>query len=776
MRATSVGGTASVRVGLLALPLLLMAGGALAFQPVHRPRLETARAAGEIRVDGALGDAGWSSAGKADNFSERLPGDNVEPPVRTEAFITYDEDYLYVAFACQDDPRALRATMCQRDMYDNDDAVGVLIDTFGEGTWAYEFFVNPYGIQRDLMWTNIQGEDAGFDMVWDSAARVTADGYTVEMAIPLAGMRFPDRAAQTWRVEFWRNHPRDSYRQYSWGANDRNEQCFPCKWGTVGGIAGISPGKGLELLPSVIAYQTGRIADPLAADSGLDTNDLMGEPSLGAKYSVSSDVTLEGTLNPDFSQIEADADQIDVNTTIVQRYAELRPFFQEGNDLFRTMFNSFYTRMVNDPELATKGTARWDRTSLAYLTARDEHSPYIIPAAERSYTVVPGRSTVNVLRGLHSLGNNSQLGFMATDRRYDEGGAGTILSGDANIRLSRTCSWATQYVWSHTAEPDGFAIDPGETFDDGRHTIDLDGEKYAGNAFITELRRRARAWSFTLDFNQVAPSYRTQTGYDPWNDQRNSFVFTNYNIYFDQGLIERITPGLYADGRWDYDGDRKWAHGQGSLAFRLRRAQTNFGVNYSRGEETWGGVEFADLWSVGFNFETHPHDMLAVYGQGVVGTDPALFTLEKGDLARYDLSLEFKPIDRLIIEPTVSHVRSENPATGELQFRQTIARARVRLQVNPQFSLRLVLQHNSSRQPLYQKLAQEGEFPTYHMAFGTKWEVDPLLTYRLNSFSVFYLGATHDFRDFNAALADGAVDFRMTGRQYFMKLQYLWQM
>jgi hypothetical protein len=290
------------------------------------------------------------------------------------------------------------------------------------------------------------------------------------------------------------------------------------------------------------------------------------------------------------------------------------------------------------------------------------------------------------------------------------------------------------------------------------------------------LRRRARVWSFTLDFNQVAPSYRTQTGYDPWNDQRNSFVFTNYNIYFDQGLIERITPGLYADGRWDYDGDRKWAHGQGSLAFRLRRAQTNFGVSYSRGEETWGGIEFADLWSFGFNFETHPHDMLAVYGQGVVGTDPALFTLEKGDLARYDLSLEFKPIDRLIIEPTVSHIRSENPLGGELQFRQTIARARVRLQVNPQFSLRLVLQHNSSRQPLYQELAQEGEFPTYHMTFGAKWEVDPLLTYRLNSFSVFYLGATHDFRDFNAALADGAADFRMTGRQYFMKLQYLWQM
>ncbi len=774
MKASTVAGSALARVGLIAL-LLVVAGGAFAFQPVYRPRLETARAAGAIRIDGVLGDPGWQSAGKADNFSERLPGDNVEPPVKTEAFITYDDDYLYAAFVCQDDPQALRATMCQRDMYDGDDMVGLLLDTYGEGTWAYEFFVNPYGIQRDLMWTNIQGEDAGFDMVWESAARVTATGYTVEMAIPLAGMRFPDRLAQSWRVEFWRNHPRESLRQYSWGANDRNEQCFPCKWGTVTGIEGVSPGKGLELLSSMIAFQSGRIADPLAADSGLQTKDVQGEPSLGAKYSPSSGITLEGTFNPDFSQIEADADQIDVNTTIVQRYAELRPFFQEGNDLFRTMFNSFYTRMVNDPELASKGTARWDKTSVAYMAARDEHSPYIIPTAERSYSAPMGRSTVNVLRGLHSLGNNSQVGFMATDRRYDGGGSGTILSADANIRLARTYSWATQYVWSRSAEPRGFAIDPEVTFDGGRHTVDLDGETYSGGALVTELRRRSRAWNFTFDFNQVAPSYRTQTGYDPWNDQRNGFIWTNYNFYPGSGLVERITPFLWVDGRWDYDGHRKWAHGQAQLDCRFRRAQTNLGLNYSYGEETWSGVQFPDLWSATVNLNTRPHDKLALSASATIATDPALFTLEKGDLTRYELALELKPIDRLILEPTLSYIRSDKSGVGELLFRQTIARMRMRLQVNPQLSLRLVAQHNSSRQPVYQALALEGSFPTYHMAFGSKWEVDPLLTYRLNSFSVFYLGATHDFRDFNAAQIDASSDYEMTGRQYFMKLQYLWQ-
>jgi len=527
------------------------------FTPVFQPRLLTEKAVAEIEIDGKLDDAGWGTAGKAINFVERFPGENTVPLAATYALLTYDDHNLYVAFECLDDPGAIRATMCQRDQYSNDDAVGFLLDTFGEATWAYEFFVNPYGIQKDLMWTNVQGEDRGFDLVWHSAARITDTGYSVEMAIPLAGLRFPNRDVQNWRVDFWRIHPRESNHQYSWSATDRNEQCFPCQWGSVEGVAGISPGKGLEILPSFIGYQTSEIADDLDPDSGLDNNDFMGEASLGAKYSLSSDVTLEGTMNPDFSQIEADADQIDVNTTIVQRFPERRPFFQEGNDLFRTMFNSFYTRMVSAPELAAKSTARWDRTSLAFMLARDEFSPYIIPTEERSYSAAPGKSTVNVLRGLHSLGNNSHAGVMITDRRYDGGGSGTILSGDADIRLSSTYSWLGQFVRSETEEPDGIAISEDETFANGKYTVDLDGESYSGNAFITELRRRSRHWNFTLDYNEVSPTYRTQTGYDPWNDQRNGFIYTNYNFLPTDGFVERIRPEIFVDGRWNTSGVRK---------------------------------------------------------------------------------------------------------------------------------------------------------------------------------------------------------------------------
>jgi len=759
--------------------LLLLAATPILAQPEFEPNLmpttATRRAPAEITIDGLLDDPGWVGVGRAGHFTERSPGNNIAPLVETETWITYDDKNLYVAFVCTDDPAAIRATMCQRDQFFDDDAVGIHLDTFGEAQWAYELYVNPYGIQMDRMWTLVQGSARGFDMIWHSAAQVTETGYTVEIAVPFASMRFPANDVQEWRVDFRRIHPRDSYHEYAWSAHDRDDQCKPCQWGTVTGIEGVKAGKGLEILPSVMAFQTSNITDETDADSDLDHGDIKGEASLGVKYKATSDVTLEATLNPDFSQIEADADQIDVNTTIVLLFPERRPFFQEGNDLFRTYFNSFYTRMIVNPEIAAKGTARWTKSSLAYMFARDENSPYIIPTEERSYARSLNYSSVHVLRGLQSLGNNSHAGFMLTDRRYDSGGSGTILSGDANIRLSSHYSWLGQFVWSNTEEPDGVDINPGETFADGKHTVDLDGETYTGNAFITQLRRGADHWNFTLDYNQVGQTYRTQTGYDPWNDQRNAYIYTNYNINFEEGLIERITPGFFINGRWNMAGIRKWRHANPQVSMRLRWAQTNLNLGYTAGEETWSGVEFKDLWTANLFINSRPSDRVGYFLRFNVGEGPAIFSLERGDEVSASVAMDLKPWDSLVIEPTVDYIKSTSSEGNELLYEQTIARIRLRWQLTQRFSLRLVVQHNSSDNPPWREAAEAGDYPTYHMDFGSKWEVDPLLTYRVNSFSVFYLGSTHDYRDFNAAAPNSSKLYRQTQRQYFMKLQYLFQ-
>lgn len=723
------------------------------WEPVYKPSLAIDRAEGEIDIDGALDDPGWRTAARSRQFVERSPGDMIRPDVETEVLVTYDNKHLYVGFVCYDNPAEIRATMCQRDQFYSDDAVCVLLDTYGDATWAYEFFVNPYGIQKDRLWTSVAGEDGSFDLIWHSAARRTNEGYQVEIAIPFSSMRFPSTEVQEWKMDFWRNRPRESFKQYSWAAYDRSEQCWPCQWGTVNGIGSVEPGKGIELLPSLVANQSGYRSSPGAS---FDNSDIDGELALGGKYAITSDVTVEAALNPDFSQIEGDAAQIDVNTTIALFYPERRPFFQEGADIFRTLFNSFYTRTVNDPQFATKLTGRMGSMSIGLLTARDENSPYIIPLEEGTVLLNGDKSTVNVLRGSQSFGENSQVGFMLTDRRYDGGGYGSIFSTDGAFRLTRNYSIVGQVVASYTREPEdraGTAFLEGADFSDGKYTSVLDGEKYWGAAFISQFRRRGRHLNFTVNFDQVAPSYRTQTGYDPWNDYRNAYVNSSYTFYTDEGFVETVTPQAHWDRRWNFDGDIKWTHLNAGTQMRFRFHQMYAGINYTASSEQWYGREYDDLWQVEFYngarlSDAIGYDLNVRNGRGVAIRAGAI-----GNEISFRGSLDLKPIDRLIIEPNVEYARSTHKDTGTELYEQFITRTRLRYQATTELSLRLVVQYNNASET---------------------WDVDPMLTYRLSPFSVFYIGSTYDYANLNET-PDGPTDWRLARRQFFMKIQYLFQ-
>jgi len=741
--------------------LSLLASASTPFEPVFNPTLEIQKSAGAISIDGSLEDAGWEDAACVTNFVERSPGDNTQPDVKTKALITYDNQHLYVAFICYDDPGSIRATMCQRDRFNGDDAVCLLVDTYRDASWAYEFFVNPYGVQKDRLWTSVGGEgggyeDTGYDLIWESAARITAAGYQVEMAIPFASLRFPNQEAQIWKVDFWRNHPRESYKQYSWSARDRDEQCWPCQWGTVEGIKNVRPGKGIEILPTVLAYQSGSLPDLGGTDVRFKNSNPDGEFSLGGKYSVSSDVTVEASVNPDFSQIEADAAQIDVNTTHALYYPERRPFFQEGSDIFRTLFNSFYSRMINDPQLTAKVTGRMGRTSVGYLGALDENTPYMIPLEEGSLVINSGRSVVNVLRGSRGFGDNSMIGFILSDRRLDGGGSGSIAAVDGRIRLSKNYSIDGQFIASHTEEPDDLSITEGledYEFDNGKHTAVFDGESFYGSAFITRFNRDARSWNFFVDYNQVSPTYRTETGYDPWVDYRNLTVWTGYNIYPKSGLFERISPQAHVYRRWNFNHVRKIEENNLGINGNIRVAQTHFGLNFSKNYEYWAGLEFDDLWmfsldlgsrlsdQVGFDFNLHHGRSIARHEQ-IKGNETSVYA-----------SLILKPVDRLVIEPNLSFSQSHTVDTGREIFYGYISRTRIQYQASRELSFRLVVQYNDFRQA---------------------WDIDPLLTYRVSSFSVLYIGSTYDYSNVEK---DSGLDsaWKMTSRQFFMKLQYLFQ-
>jgi len=488
----------------LALPIVFLAAGLRplaagtrrdgGFTPNVRPALVVHAASGKIVIDGDLSDGGWKGAASAGGFTEISPGDQVKPQVDTKVLITYDHDRLYVAFIAEDEPSSIRASFRARDDIFSDDFVGLILDTYDNAAWAYEIFVNPLGVQGDLRWTP-QGEDTGFDVVFDAEAKITADGYQVEMAIPFKSLRFPDEEEQDWRVSFFRVRPRDSRRQYSWATVSRDDPCFLCQLGYLKGIHGVRPGSSLEFIPTLVGSQSGELKDFTDPGSGFHNNKPDAEPSFSLRYGFTSSVSTELAVNPDFSQVESDVAQIDVNTTFALYFPERRPFFQEGSDLFRTWWNVVYTRTINDPSIALKTTGRTSRTSFVALAARDEHTPLVLPFEEQSIVVETGKSYAGIMRGRRTIKEDSYVGAIATGRWYEGGGFNGVMGADGLARFRKNYILKSQILWSKTTEPDKPALTEGAglvKFDSGKHTVALDGESLEGYGIYAGFARSAR--------------------------------------------------------------------------------------------------------------------------------------------------------------------------------------------------------------------------------------------------------------------------------------------
>ncbi len=738
--------------------LLVLPGSAqAAFTPNLKPSLALRPRSGEIRIDGKLGDSGWQDAAMADNFAETNPGDQTEPAVATRVWITYDETHLYVGFDAEDDPRSIRASLRDRDQIWQDDYIGLILDTYGNAAWAYEIFANPLGVQGDLRMLSGGDEDLSFDVVFEAEASITDKGYQVEMKIPLQSLRFPDRFEQTWRVQLWRTHPRGSRRQYGWAAIDRDDPCFMCQFGTLTGIQGVRPGGKLELLPGFTAKQAGSLEDTSDPNSDFVEGDAEADVELGVHYSFTSSSTGDLTLNPDFSQVESDAGQIDVNTTFALFFPEKRPFFQEGSDLYETYINAVYTRTINDPSVAAKFTGRLEQANAGFFAARDVHSPTIIPLEEKSI-VLPdvGESISSVGRYRFDHGENSFAGALGTYRVRDDGGWNGVFGFDLLQRFWRNYQFETQWLGSYTEEPVDSSLTAGNegTFDGGRHTIEYDGESFGGRAGYTSIERSGRIWNFDLEYWETSPTFRADNGFISQNDNRRASVETGLNFRTDTRWFDSIFPSVMAARVWNFSGARKdeWLRPEVVVQFK---AQTEVWLSRLWSEERFREVEFYGIrrWEVGAEtrFQEYVQGGAEVeWGKMVArGETPPVL----GDGVRFEAWGTLRPHTRLVIEPTFEYATLDHP-DGSSIFDGYIVRVRNNFQFTREFFLRLVLQYDD---------------------FDREWSIEPLLTYRINPFTMFFVGSTHALAEIGDASQGGPV-YTQTERQLFLKFQYLFRL
>jgi hypothetical protein len=470
-------------------------------------------------------------------------------------------------------------------------------------------------------------------------------------------------------------------------------------------------------------------------------------------------LTAEATINPDFSQVESDAAQIDVNTTFALFYPERRPFFQEGSDLFDTYFNAVYTRSINDPTFAGKMTWRRGKNSVALLSARDEHSVIILPFEESSEFLANGKSYSNVIRARRDLGEQSHLGLIATDRRFDSGGSGSLGGIDGRIRLSSSNALQFQFLSSYTDEVDNPALADSafnaSRFDDGKHTAGLDGEAYWGHGVYTSLYRNTSDYWVGANYHERSPTFRADIGFETSNSWRLSELWWGGIVRFDDSeILENISTDMNLARKWNFEGVQKDEWFNGNIQMRFRAGQTSVHMRYMGSNELFGGIRFNGIWLAHTCFSTQPGGALRFGGYVDYGHRIARRDLVMGKEIVSGLWADVKPIDRLLISSSFDYIQSDNLKTGIRLFSQSVFRSRLSLQLSRELSTRLVLQYNDR---------------------WDTWDADPLITYRINPFSIFYIGSTHDYRDLNP-VDHGREGWTLVDRQYFLKLQYLFQL
>ncbi|UCG52702.1 MAG: hypothetical protein JSW58_03905 [Candidatus Latescibacterota bacterium] len=457
--------------------------------------------------------------------------------------------------------------------------------------------------------------------------------------------------------------------------------------------------------------------------------------------------------------------QVDVNTTFALFFPERRPFFQEGSDLYKSVYDVIYTRQINDPSVAAKFTSRTDEMGVILLFGRDEETPYLLPLEERSLFAAPGKSWSQIGRVRYTYREDSFIGAVVTDRRYDIGGSGTVAGVDLNHRFAQNYRIKTQALASYTREPDDTTLtegahSPGETFDGGRRTVALDGESYAGHAFYASLSREARHWNSDLEYRDTAPTFRADAGFVTRNNERRASWNNNYIFYPDNAVFDRIQPNVLVWQRWNFDGTRKGSAIENTIDFVLK-GQTRVSLGYDRSEERFRNVDFdgIDLYYGEFNnsyFDAFHFGFWAGFGDRIARPAQPVPFLGFGGVV--DVWGTIKIGTRFVAEPLFTWNALENRDTGEEFFDGYIGRIKLSYQFTRELFLRLVAQYDD---------------------FAGELTVEPLLTWQLNPFTVFYVGANVDGQDYGHYSLDPSVrtgdGFEPTAWQAFFKFQYFYR-
>ena len=740
----------TMRCGSL-LPLVLALGlAAQEKQPLPpAARYEIAATAGTIKVDGVLDEEAWKNCQVIKLPTEWSPGDNTPAPVDTDCRVTYDRHNLYVAFRCHDpEPQKIRAHLMDRDVIDTfiqDDNVSVWLDTFNDQRRAFEFRVNPLGVQADAVFSEQDGfEDFSWDAIWSSAAKITASGFDVEIAIPFHQLRFKRSAEkQTWGFSAERSWPRQDRHRMESHPRDRNGNCILCLINKITGLEGISPGNNLEFDPTLTVQRSDLREDFPAGD--LEAGKVKAKPGLTAKWGVTPNLILNATVNPDFSQIEADAAQLDVNTRYALYYPEKRPFFLEGADFFLTPFEAVFTRTVADPLWGAKLTGKAGRSAMGFFVAQDRINNLIIPSNQGSEAVSLDEDVFGgVCRYRHDIGNSSTLGVLYTGRSGGDyyNHVGGI---DGFFRLGKNDQVRFQYLRSQTRYSGEVADAYGQKKD-----------AFPGDAFYAEYMHQTRNWFLFGAYTDKGAGFRADSGFVNRVDTRMLDLQVQYifwgkpgswfnSVYFWlRGYRTSDHEGLLTDSRLalgvGYEGPL-----QSAVTVVARANRENYTGTLYNVDDLYAEAFFKPLNGFSIGLYVNPGNAIDYANERPARRMLFGPYLEAGLGRHLNLNL--------------SHNLERLASSGQRTYTANLLQAKLVYNFNVRAFARAILQFRD-----VDRVPESYSFPVDSETRGLFTQL--LFSYKLNAKTVLFLGYSGQL------LGSQDIDMTRSDRTFFLKLGY----
>jgi len=752
----------------------------------HQLDVQIPRFEAEAVIDGDLSDSVWGHAARLTGFSQYAPNDGVPAADSTEVLVWYSPTAIYFGIRAFEQHGRPTMTLASRDQIFDDDNVQILLGTFPDGKQALLFAVNPLGVQGDgslVEGANVTASgfiggavvgreqpDLSPDFVFQSRGRVTDWGYEVEVRIPFKSIRYQPRQPQTWRLNIVRQ-VKHSGVEDSWYPARRGNATFLGQAGNLVGLSGMHRGLVMDVNPEATGKASGA---PTAAGYHYD----VGDPQLGGnvRWGVSDNLTLNGTIKPDFSQVESDAGQLAFDPRQALFFPEKRPFFLEGSELFQVPQNLIYTRQIVQPVAAVKLTGTTLGTDLGLLSAVDQRFASATGTDNPVFTI---------LRAQHGVGGVSRVGFAYTDR-IDGGDYNRVVEVDSRLVFKDIYGLSLQLAGSRTR---------------------VGGATTTAPLWLGQFTVQHRIWGLRSLFLGIADEFRDASGFIGRAGIVHSNVDPSYTTYGGaDALLQRFTGDIVVDGIWQYQNfihgrhlqDKK-LHFNGNAALR---AGWNVGAGYFVESFGYDSALYAP-----YRLKLPNDSIVQFTGQPTItngeyivqvgtpqwkhfsgggyflqGHDENFFEWASADLRLLSVTLSYRPTERLRDSVSYFWQQVNRRTDGTLVNVGRVLRVKLEYQVSRPLFVRVVGQYIQNKTDSLRDDSRTGA-PIFingpngltraAASSSNLFHVDGLLSYQPIPGTVLFAGYGSDMVD-----AD-AFQFRRLTRTddaFFLKLTYLFRL